>query len=274
MIERRPLRYLLTLCLLAWSGLLLAAQELVLGVFPYVTPGQLVQFHSPLRQLLADTLQRPVSLVTAPDFKTFVQRTREGQYDIILTAPHMGRLAETRDGYQRIAATGHEVQGIILVKRDAPYQKVEDLAGKNIMMAQRISILYQLTEKYLRDHGLVPGKNIQVIETRTHNNAMYAPLRGEAEAAMTGTVLWQAVGDEFKGKMRPIGSTDRQPGFLLMGQRNMSQTEIAKLRAAVMAFADTPQGREYFQLTKFKSFHDLADTTMRGLDPYVTILLE
>ncbi len=80
---------------------------LTLGVFPYVTPAQLASFHTPLKDYLAKSLQRPVSLVTAPDFDSFVDRTRKGQYDIIITAPHLGRLAETRDSYKRLAQTGH-----------------------------------------------------------------------------------------------------------------------------------------------------------------------
>ena len=36
------------------------------GIFPYVTPVQLVKFHQPLKDLLQAALQQPVSLVTAP----------------------------------------------------------------------------------------------------------------------------------------------------------------------------------------------------------------
>lgn len=268
------MRVLLLITLWLWSVLALAAQELVLGIFPYVTPEQLVKFHSPLRQLIADTLGRPVSLVTAPDFKSFVQRTQESQYDIILTAPHMGRLAEARDGYRRIASTGHEVQGIFLVSRDAPYQRLGDLNGKTIMMAQRISLLYQMSEQALRKEGLRPGQNVQIIETRTHNNAMYAPLRGEADAAMTGIVLWEAAGEAYRDKMREIGRTESRPGFMLMARRDLPQAAVERLRAALLSFDKTPAGRAYFEETKFKSFREITDKMMREMDPYVTVLLE
>ena len=66
---------------------------LTLGVFPYVSPVQLAAFHAPLKDYLTKSLGRPVTLVTAPDFNSFVDRTRDGQYDIIFTAPHLGRLA-------------------------------------------------------------------------------------------------------------------------------------------------------------------------------------
>ena len=52
------------------SGVVNAGNEVNLGVFPYVTPVQLVKFHNPLRQRLQDTLGRPVTLVTAPSFKS------------------------------------------------------------------------------------------------------------------------------------------------------------------------------------------------------------
>lgn len=121
---------------------------LVLGLFPYVTPVQLAQFHTPLKDYLARKLDRPVTLVTAPDFMSFVERTREGQYDPIITAPHLGRLAETCDGYQRLAQTGHTVQGIFLAPADSGIHRIEDLRGKRVMIAQKVSIIYQLAEQH------------------------------------------------------------------------------------------------------------------------------
>lgn len=247
---------------------------LTLGVFPYVTPVQLAAFHTPLKDHLAKSLQRPVTLVTAPDFESFVERTRQGQYDIIITAPHMGRLAETRDGYKRLAQTRHVVQGIFLTRKDSHIQKIEDLRGKTLMVAQQVSIIYQMSERLLRENGLVPGESVTIIETRTHNNAMQAPLRGEADASVTGTLLWRVLGEEQKGQMRVIGMTEEAPGFTLMANPRLSAQDIAKIKNLLLEFHRVPGSEVYFSTTGYEKFDPIDDRIMKKLDPYTRVLMQ
>lgn len=246
---------------------------LVLGVFPYVSPVQLAAFHTPLKDHLAKSLQRPVSLVTAPDFDSFIERTRQGQYDIIITAPHLGRLAETRDGYQRLAQTRHVVQGIFLARKDSSIYRIEDLRGKNVMIAQKVSIIYQMAEQLLREKGLVPGESVTIIETRTHNNAMHAPLRGEADASVTGTLLWRVLQDEQKDQMRVIGATEEAPGFMLMANRRLAKQDVGKIKNLLLDFHRVSGSEAYFSATGYEKFEPIHDKAMKKLDPYTRILL-
>jgi len=255
----------------AWAS---DKSPLTLGVFPYVSPVQLAAFHTPLKDHLAKRLQRPVSLVTAPDFASFVERTRQGQYDIIITAPHLGRLAETRDGYQRLAQTGHVVQGIFLARKDSDIHKIEDLRGKNVMIAQKVSIIYQMSDHLLRQKGLVPGESVTIIETHTHNNAMHAPLRGEADASVTGTLLWRILEDTQKEQMRVIGITEEAPGFLLMAHKRLSKPDVAKIKDLLLDFHKVPGSEAYFAATGYEKFKHIDDRMMRRLDPYTDILLK
>lgn len=245
---------------------------LTLGVFPYVTPVQLASFHTPLKDYLAKSLQRPVSLVTAPDFDSFVDRTREGQYDIIITAPHLGRLAETRDGYKRLAQTRHVVQGIFLARKDSNIHRIEDLRGKNLMIAQKVSIIYQMAEHTLREKGLVPGESVTIVETRTHNNAMHAPLRGEADASVTGTLLWRVLKDDQKDQMRVIGTTEEAPGFMLMANPRLSNRDIAKIKKLLLDFHRMPGSEAYFSTTGYEKFDLIDDKVMKKLDSYTRVL--
>jgi phosphonate transport system substrate-binding protein len=247
--------------------------QLTLGVFPYVSPVQLAAFHTPLKDYLAKSLQRPVSLVTAPDFDSFVERTREGQYDIIITAPHLGRLAETRDGYKRLAQTGHTSQGIFLARKDSDIHKIEDLRGKTVMIAQKVSIIYQMSEHLLREKGLVPGESVTIIETRTHNNAMHAPLRGEADASVTGTLLWRVLQDEQKDQMRVIGATEEAPGFMVMANQHLSKQDIEKIKNLLLDFHRLPGSEAYFSTTGYEKFEKIDDKVMKKLDPYTRILM-
>lgn len=248
-----------------------AARDFTLGIFPYVSTGQIVEFHEPLRAFLSQRLERPVIVVSAPDFVAFAERTRHGDYDMVITAPHMGRLAERRDGYRRLVQTLHQVQGIFLVPTDSPMRTLADLRGKRVMIAARTSIIYQMAEETLRRHGLVNGRDYTIVETRTHNNAMYAPLRGEADASVTGTLLWAKIGDEYRDRLRVLGTTPAVPGFTLMANPRLSERDLRRLREALLAYPSLPASRAYFEATGFEGFAPISDAVMRGLDPYTRV---
>lgn len=249
-------------------------KEISLGLFPYVTSTQLVQFHSPLKNYLSQTLGLKVNLVTAPDFDSFMERTQQGQYDIILTAPHLGRLAEKRDGYKRVAMTGHRVEGLFLAKKESEINSLNDLKNKKIMIAQRISVIYQMALQTLAEKGLTDGKNVTIIETKTHNNALYAPLRDEADVSVTGVLLWHTLGQEYKDKLKVIGSTNSVPGFVLLSHPRVPARTQKKLQQALFDFGKTPEGKLYFESNGLQEFLPIDEKTMRELDPYTRIFTE
>jgi len=59
-------------------------KSLVFGVFPYLTPRQMVDQFAPLKEHIARELGHPVTLSTAQDYKNFIERTSAGEYDFIL----------------------------------------------------------------------------------------------------------------------------------------------------------------------------------------------
>lgn len=269
-------RFFYFMLALVFSSLSHSAEkkEISLGLFPYVTSTQLIQFHSPLISYLTQTLGLEVNIVTAPDFTSFMERTQQSQYDIIFTAPHLGRLAEKRDGYKRVAMTGHRVEGLFLAKKESEINSLDDLKNKKIMIAQRISVVYQMALQTLAEKGLTDGKNVTIIETKTHNNALYAPLRDEADASVTGVLLWHTLGQEYKDKLKVIGSTNSVPGFVLLSHPRVPARTQKKLQQALFDFGKTAEGKAYFASNGLKGFLPIDEKTMRELDPYTRIFTE
>lgn len=245
---------------------------LVLGVFPYISRGQLVEYHNALKLYLEKQLHRPVELVTAPNFNDFVTRTQRGDYDLVLTAPHMARIAETRAGYLRLVKSGHEVTGIFLARKDSNIRKISDLKGKTLMIAQPISVIYQMAEARLRDAGLTPGVDVTIVDSPTHNNSLYAPMRRETDASVTGTLLWGNAEPEVRAHLVEIGQTHSVPGFVILANRRLPSGLVNQVQSSLLDFGKTPQGKVYFNTTGLKQFLKVDDKTMKQLDPYTSIL--
>ncbi len=102
-------------------------KALTFGVLPYVTSSKLIKHQGKLILYLEQQIGSKISIVTAPNFKSFIQRSNKNTYDLILTAPHHGRYLEVQGLYQPIAMTQTRIQGLYIVLKDSPYQSLDDI---------------------------------------------------------------------------------------------------------------------------------------------------
>lgn len=259
-------RLLYLIILLSLQTYSLAAETSIrLGLFPYVNPAKLIEHHKSFIQHLEMSSGVRIQILTSPDYQTFLQRTRDNEFDIILTAPHFGRLAEIRDGFQRIAMTRHHVQGVYMVKSDSSIQNMTELKSKRLTIAEPTSLIYRLAEQQLREeYGLENGKNIEIISSGNHNNAIYALIRGESEVTVTGINLYRGFIKTRGPMVRKIGETKKIPGFMFMANRDVSLQLVKRLKDAALDFAATEAGKNYV----FHGYKEINDKTMRLLDAY------
>lgn len=263
-------RFLFLMILLSLHTYSLAAETSIrLGLFPYVNPAKLIEHHKLFVEYLEASTGVRIQIVTSADYQTFLQRTRDNEFDIILTAPHFGRLAEIRDGYQRIAMTSHDVQGIYMVKSDSRIQNMTELKSKRLTIAEPSSIIYRIVVQQLREeYGLENGKNIEIISSGNHNNAIYALIRGESEVTVTGINLYRGFIKTRGLIVRKIGETKKIPGFMFMANRDVSVQLVEQFKSAALDFSATDAGKNYV----FHGYKEIDDNTMRLLDTYTNNL--
>jgi phosphonate transport system substrate-binding protein len=95
----------------------LAESPLHLGIFPYLNAHKLYRIYMPVKRELEQSLGRPVLLQTAPSYRSFLERTAAGEYDIVVTPPHLALLAEQESNYRRLARARPVLEGVIVVSR-------------------------------------------------------------------------------------------------------------------------------------------------------------
>lgn len=258
---------------LTWLRAMAASGELVFGVYPYLSPTQTVNTYAPLRDYVAKTLERPVGMVSAPGFPAFIERTRAGSYDIVFTAPHMGRLAEKQDGWRRVAQTGYQILIVVLVQQGSDIRRLEDLKGKTIAVGARDSMTFQLVDEALGARGLKLERDVKVKETASFSNVIHALIRGEADAGATSMMLWNAAPTGQRTSVREIFESQPVPGFLIMAHPRLGEAAIGRLRQALVEYKDTPGGAAFFAMSQHIDFRPIDDMTMRRIDPYTTVLM-
>ncbi|MFA6902483.1 MAG: phosphate/phosphite/phosphonate ABC transporter substrate-binding protein [Gallionellaceae bacterium] len=240
---------------------------LTFGIFPYQSHQQLISIFFPLRNYLQQEIGQHLTIVTAPDFKYFRDRTRDGEYDIVFTAPHFARLAELDSGFQRVAITRYRTQSVIVVPKDSPVRKLSGLRGKTLAVPPAEAIVNMLAQELFRSKGMQSRRDFKLKEYENMQNAMFAPLLGDSDAGVSGFSPLSSF--EQRDKLRVIAKSAAVPGLVIMAHPRVSKSTIAKLRKALFRFGETEQGREYFASTHHEAWLPVDDATMRSLDPYV-----
>ena len=254
------------LLLLAVPGGAQSERLIRFGLFPYVDPNTLIQHHRPLKLYLEQALARPIVMLTASDFETFMQRTLAGDYDLILSAPHMARHAELAGGYRRIAMAVHRVQGVILTRRDTGIEQIVDLRGKIIAFAEKQAIINLMALAILENYDLHVGQQLQTLDAKTHNNALLAMLHGDADAAIVPILLWRRLDEAAKQQLELLEKTPAVPGVMFMTNPRLQTAEMEMIRDAILRFAQSSLSKTYF----FPSgFIPITEDAMRSLDPYI-----
>ncbi len=250
-------------------------RELVFGVFPYLSPRQMADQFNPLKEYLSQGLGRKIVLRSAPDIRRFVERTKEGEYDLIFSAPHMARVAQLRDGYQPLAQTGYKIVIVAIARKDSSVQSLTDLRGRSLAIGARLSMTHQIMSQELQKVGLVLEKDIKYVDAASFSNVQQSVIRGEADVGATGTLLWDNAPASEKKELREVfRQKNPVPGFIVAAHPRLGSELLKKLQAGLIAFKEKPEGREYFQSSHQVDFRVVDELTMRSLDPYTGIILQ
>lgn len=250
-----------------------AQRPLQFGLLPYVSTRKLFTYYTPLKDYLQRTLGRKVIMSTAPDFKTYIARARRGDYDLYHTAPHFAAQAEQAFGYRRVSRFLRELDGSILVAKDGPIHRAEDLRGRTMRTPDALAIITFLGEQWLQENGLRPNVDVEVRYSPSHNNAILAVARGEAEAAVTSAAVFEKMPAEVRDKLRILTSTHKVPHMMFMAGPHLSAEEVSRLRQAMLAFTAQGPGQAFYAQTGYGDMGAITDAEMNRLAPFVNDLM-
>jgi phosphonate transport system substrate-binding protein len=253
--------FILPLCFFSLSTF--AKDEfLTLGILPYVTSSKLIKHQGKLIHYLEQQTGYKISMVTAPNFKSFIQRSNKSEYDLILTAPHHGRYLELKNMYQPIAMTQTKIQAYYVVLKNSPFQSLSDIKGKKIAIMPPVTMLTQVVYEQLAQHDIKLSE-LEIIPTKTYNNAIYSVINHDSDVSVTGIKLFQRLKSSDKKKLRILDKSKEIPGFFLMASKDIEPSQVKKIQEAVIQF----KNKKYI----FKGFESINKNISQNLDEYTHV---
>lgn len=243
---------------------------LEIAILPYLSTRAVLNTYAPMRVYLERRLHRPVLLITAPDMQTFVQRTQQGTYGYLITAPHFARYAQREAGYRPFLRVKSMLYGTLVVSKNSDIQSISDLRGKIVATPDKLAIISMLGLELLRSKGLHPGKDVEVRATTSHNSAVLSVQRGWAAAAVTSATALKQMPDELRNSVRELATTAHVPHLMYLARGDIPVVEVNKLSAILREFVEnSPEGKVFITNTGYGGLRKPTAGELKQLDPYV-----
>ena len=270
------MRYLLLMLIIAFpadnvnSGEQANSEEeaLTLGYFPLISTVALFKRFAPLRDYLSESLGRPVILQTAKDFPTFVERSDDRAYDILVTAPHFAVRASDSGEYRIRATLVEDVQQLVVVREDSEIRGVTELAGKTIATPPRRALMTMMGVQHMIDAGLAGDKAPTYMEFTSHNAANEALVANEVDAAIASSnIIRKAI---ERGELLRIISRGLQlPNMATMVATDLDDDIGQQLVDILVGMHDSEEGREALEQIRFSGYRPVNAADYEPARPYM-----
>ena len=242
-----------------------------MALIPYLSPNVLVPLFQPLAQHFEKDLGRPVELYTAPAIRSHVERILKPDFDIIFTAPHMGRLSQLDAGYIPIGSFERPLKGVITVKKTGPIVTVEQLRGKTIAINDRLVLNSILTLQELEKRGIGLSE-LTVVPAASQNSAILSVAAGDVDAAITVNFALGLVPKDQLDRVRVLFQTDdvpSMPSTLILVHPQMPKVDQTRLEQSLLRFGQTAQGRQFLIASSYHNVVPVNPSHLKNLDIYL-----
>ena len=258
----------LALSLIAHAQASPADAPLIFGVFPNMTAKQTLEIYEPLAKQMEKHLRRRVIIYTARDFKTFVERTRQGDYDILLTAPHLAWLARQDAGYRPLLKYSQPTRGLLVVKSTSPYRTPDDLRGRDIATPDPLAVVTLAVQAELAAHGLRRNVDYQTMDYGSHLNAAMQVINGRSAAAMLGLHPFLLLPPEVRQQLQVLIESAPLSSLMYLTHPRLRDREANAIRRALLDFAATPEGKDFMRHGGYGGFTAVDGSELRAFRPY------
>lgn len=268
------IRRMLVLCCLLLSSTLAAAEQVVyrFGVVPQFESRVLFSIWQPVLQELERRTGLKFKLVGSPKIPEFEKSFLAGKFDFAYTNPFHLFLTEGKQDYIPLIRDGSRMlTGIVVVKKDSPYQNLADLQNKIIAFPSPNALGASLA---VRAGFIGAGlTEFTPMYAQTHSSVYLHVATGLADAGGGVLSTLQAQSEALQERMRIIHSATGIPTHPVCAHPRVPVEHRERVQKAFLAMSRTAEGKKL--LARIPMYEPvLADMTTyrvmseRGYDKY------
>lgn len=229
----------------AQDGAVLPAYKL--GIFPYLSPRQTVELFGPVAASMEAALQHPVRLESVPSMPDFARAVADRRYDLVLVQPFDYLETVEKHGYLPLAQLSVPLVSRFFVRDDSRYRTIQDLRGSTVAMPPAQTASARMTLRALHDHGLIPGRDLELRYFSSHDDCILQVWAGAASACGTAGPPIRIFEQRMQAKLRAIHDTPALPHLAIVAHPRVPAAQRDRLQALIIGWNQTASGRAMLQ---------------------------
>jgi phosphonate transport system substrate-binding protein len=228
-----------------------------------------------LARYLQKRLGRPVDLVHQPSYTDLVEAFRKNRVDAAFLGSFSYLLARLEAGVEVLARPEYagvsHYRGVIYVRADSGYRRVEDLQGARVAHSGKATTAgYIFPLHYLKSRGLpLPGDFFgEFFEAGSHEAALRAVLHGRADAAAAKDLVFEEMSLEdpsMRDRLRAIGASLPVPSNGFAAGTLMDSELRTQIRGLLLSMDQSPHGRKALRDMGAERFVPTSDSDYANL---------
>jgi phosphonate transport system substrate-binding protein len=263
--------------LVCLSTLGVAADPLVMGIFPRRDAAITTKRFRPLSSYLERELDTPVVMELSSDFDSFIVNLQQRRYDLVHLNPFDYVSAHDDLAYDALVQNEEfgekTIRGAIYVRQDSGIQQLSDLKGKKILFGGGANAMMSyIAPTYLLQQAGLRKEDYEASYAINPPNAVLATFLRRADAAGASEVVRRLPVVTSKidvSQLEVIAVSQPLPHLPWAVKREMPAALKERLQTLLINLNQSEEGREILKQAHISAFHPVTD---RDYDAHRTII--
>lgn len=237
------------------------------GVVPQQSASELAKLWVPILAYLSNKTGYKLHFTTARNISTFEQRLAASEFDFSYMNPYHYSVFHASAGYlAMVAERDRHLKGIVVVRKDSPYQTIADLQGMRIAFPSPAAFAASiLPRRYMENNGITHDP----IYVSSHDSVYLSVAKGLYPAGGGIERTFSLVDPAVRAQLRVLWVTQTSPPHPIAVHPRVPREVTERLKREFLAMAKDPQGSALIQALGFDDFVEVVDTdydAVRDLD--------
>lgn len=226
------------------------------GVVPQQSASQLAEIWGPFLAEVGKRAGVELNFRTTTNIPSFEEHLGKESYDFAYMNPYHYVVFHEAAGYQAYAKEqGRKLKGIIVVRKDSPYQTLEALRGKSVAFPAPAAFAASIVpQAEFGRHGI----DINAKFVSSHDSVYRAVASGLSEAGGGIPRTLESIQHEIRSQLRVLAETQSFTPHAFAAQRRVPKAVVARVLSAMRSLSEDESGRALLSALSFKNGLDAA----------------
>lgn len=228
------------------------------GVVPQQSASKLARVWAPLLAWVGRERGLTLRFKTAPDIPAFEQRLAQAEYDFAYMNPYHYTVFNQHAGYRAMAhARDNRITGIIVVSKDSPYTRLEELEGRSLAFPSPAAFAASILT---RSEFAVRNIHITPQYVSSHDSVYRSVAKGLYPAGGGVIRTLNAVEPEVREQLRILWTTPSYTPHAIAVHPRVPADVAESVRDALIALEGSEEGRTLLEPLRIKGWQAAEDS--------------